>query len=79
MKEKVYTLSVDVDVKKEDDPKSKRWYTLKIYGHPISANSKAIKEFELSNMRDEQTLKVGKAVLDSIWALVEKDDDFWKK
>ena len=78
MKEKTYTLSVDVHVSKEDSPNAKRWYSLKIYGHPIQDNPEPMK-LDLSNMRDEQTLKVGKNLLDAIWKLVELDDGiFWK-
>jgi len=79
MKERDYTLSVDAHVSKEDSPSAKRWYSLKIYGHPLAENPEPI-EFDLSNMRDEQTLKVGRMLLSAIWELVEKKDgDFWKE
>jgi hypothetical protein len=79
MKEKDYTLSVDVHISKEDSPSAKRWYSLKIYGHPLSANLEPF-EFDLSNFRHEQALKVGKILLDAIWELVEKKDgNFWKE
>jgi hypothetical protein len=78
MKEKNYTLTVDIHVSKEDSSAAKRWYSLKIYGHPIKDNPEPL-EFDLSNMRTEQTLKVGKKLLDAIWKLVEETDgDYWK-
>lgn len=76
-KEKDYTISIDVHVTKEDGPKAKRWYSLKMYGHPISENKEPL-TFELSNMREEQTTRVGKTLLDTIWNTVEeKDKEFW--
>jgi hypothetical protein len=78
MKEKHYTVSIDVQVTREDGPNAKRWYTLKMYGHPIGENSQPF-EFQLSNFRNEQALKVGKKLLDAIWNLVEiKDKGFWE-
>jgi hypothetical protein len=81
MKEKKYTLSVEIHVTKNgEDPSAKRWYSLKIYGHPINENLTSVEEIELSNMRDEQALKVGKKLLNAIWTLVEaKDGDYWKE
>jgi hypothetical protein len=75
MKEKDYTITVDVHVTKEESSTAKRWYSLKIYGHPIKDEPI---EFDLSNMRDEQTLRVGQKLLDVVWQLVEENDgDFW--
>jgi hypothetical protein len=77
-KEKDYTLSIDVHVTKEDSPTSKRWYSIKIYGHPIQETLGCF-DIDLSNMRDEQALKVGKKCLEAIWELVDKrDGDYWE-
>jgi hypothetical protein len=77
MKEKHYTMSIDVQVTREDDPNAKKRYTLKIYGHPIEGNSQPF-EIQLSIFRDEQVLKVGKKLLDAIWDLTAvKDKEFW--
>jgi hypothetical protein len=78
-KEKNYTVTIDVQVSKENEPGAKRWYSLKMYGHPITEDKEPIK-FDLSNMRDEQMLKVGKKLLDAIWEIVEKKDRmFWRE
>lgn len=78
-KMKNYTVTIDVQVSKESAPNAKRWYSLKMYGHPIVVDKEPI-TFELSNMMDSQTLKVGKRLLDVIWDLVEvQDGDFWKE
>ena len=79
MKEKDYTITIDVHVKKEDNPTAKRWYSFTIYGHPISENPGSF-QVELSNMRDEQALNLGKKVLHAIWSLVEtKDKKYWEQ
>ena len=76
-KEKDYTLTIDVHVTKEEGPRAKRWYSLKMYGHPITEDNEPI-SFELSNMRDEQALRVGRKELDAIWEMAEmKDGEFW--
>jgi len=78
MKEKDYTLTVDVHVRKKDSTTAKRWYSLKIYGHPIQDNPEPL-EYDISNMRDEQILNVGKTLLDAVWKLVEENDgEYWK-
>lgn len=76
-KEKDYTITVDVHVSKEEGINSKRWYFLKMYGHPITEEKESLK-IDLSNMRDEQVLKVGKKLIDTIWQLVgENDKEYW--
>jgi hypothetical protein len=78
MKEKDYTITIDVHVSKESGPNSKRRYALKMYGHPITESNDPI-TFEVSNMRDEMTLRVGKSLLNTIWDLVEgMDKKFWE-
>ena len=74
MKEKDYPLSIDVNVVKHEKSGAKRRYFLKIYGHPITDNPEPT-EFDLSNMRDEQTLRAGKSLLDAIWNLVAYSGD----
>ena len=78
-KERDYTVTIDVHISKEDKPNAMRRYSLKIYGHPITEVKVPI-TFDLSNMRDEQALKVGKKVLDAIWDMAEhKDGTFWRE
>ncbi|MCD4753461.1 MAG: hypothetical protein K8R40_10350 [Anaerolineaceae bacterium] len=78
-KEKDYTLTIDVHISKEEKPNAMRRYSLEIYGHPITEIKGPI-TFELSNMRDEQALKVGKKVLNAIWAMAEhKDGSYWSE
>ena len=78
MKEKDYTLTVEVHVSKKDDPKAMRHYQMKIFSHPISENPDSI-DFEVVNFRDEQALKIGKKLADAILKLADgKDKDFWE-
>jgi hypothetical protein len=78
MKERDYTLTIDVHVSKEETADAQRRYSFKIYGHPISEVKEPF-SFELSNMRDEKARDLGKNVLHAIWKMVqEKDGEFWK-
>lgn len=78
MKEKNYTFTIDVQVTKTDN--NPRWYSLKIYGHPLTDNPSPLAEYKLSNMREEQARKVGDKLLGAIYTLVEnQDSDFWKQ
>jgi hypothetical protein len=52
MKEKDYSLSVDVNVIKDDKSAVKRWHFPKIFGHPISDNPDPI-EFDNSILCNE--------------------------
>ena len=77
MKEKDFTLTIDVHVTKEDTPNAKRHYLLKIYSHPISENNIPLTH-EVSNMNANQQEKIGKNVLDAIWTLMNKqDEEYW--
>jgi len=78
LKEKDYTITIDVHVSKEEGPKAKRWYFLKMYGHPITEEKEPLK-IDLSNMRKEQALKVGTKLLDTIWQLVGEDKIYWSE
>lgn len=78
-KEKDYTITIDVHVTKESEPNAKRWYSLKMYGHPLT-EEKEPTTIDLSNMNDKQTLKVGKKLLRAIWELVEeKNKKYWSE
>jgi hypothetical protein len=78
MKEKDYTITVNVHVTKQAVPNAVRHYEIEIFCNPISNNPVPFK-VEVATMPAKQTQKVGQALLDAIWKMTDGvDKNFWE-
>ena len=76
MKEKNYTLTIDIQVTKDDTPKAKKCYLYKIYSHPLSENLEPIK-IKFSDLSNNYAQEIGYTLRDVVRGLTEKNRDYW--
>ena len=76
MKEKNYTLTINIQVLKDDIPKAKKGYWYKIYSHPLSENLEPI-ELKFSDLTIEVAQSIGYTMQNVVRELIEKDRGYW--